>query len=244
MRSEGKKTLKEIEETIEQSLNRALQKNKPVVARCYRLSHEANKRMDYIIRRSLEYKGFSDLAAVVYSVTKEFMVNGLKANTKRILFDKNRLNLFDQGEYERGMAKFKRQLSPEHIPEYLPLLKANGLYAQFQLFFDPQKRGVEIHISNNVLMTKFEADKIQQKFQSLAEYDSIGDFFAAQIDEQEGAGLGFLMVMQMLESLPCSGKIEVWANELETRVRIIIPFVEGFAATSSPRELSGYRNLI
>jgi hypothetical protein len=48
----------------------------------------------------------------------------------------------------------------------------------------------------------------------------------------------------MLENLPYSGKIEVWANELETRVRIFIPFVEGFVPSSSSRELQGYRNLI
>lgn len=209
---------------LQQHVDALFSRNKPVIFRCYQLNDKANQSLDILIRQLTSNLSQESYRPVVYAICKEFMVNGLKANVKRILFDSKRINIFDPEEYEQGMLTFKKEISPENIAGYLHLLKSNNLYVQSYLSYSSDYLIADI--SNNVLMTDFEAKKIIEKFNKMNSYDSVGAFFEDNIEEEEGAGLGFLLVMQMLKNLDIPGSINVYKNELFTLIRIIFPFTQ------------------
>lgn len=151
----------------------------------------------------------------------ELLINAKKANTKRVYFHEKNLNIFDPKEYEEGMQSFKEE-TLENINYYLELQRKAGLYVKLAMRLTDDN--VIIEIKNNSKLTPFENERIQDKIRLAHQYKSMEEVVTNVIDQQEGAGLGIIIIILMLKRIGLTkDNYQVFSNDEETITRILLP---------------------
>ena len=151
----------------------------------------------------------------------ELLTNAKKANTKRVYFQEKGLDINDPKDYEKGMENFKMD-TLTNIDHYLELQKKAGLYIKLSLRILADK--IYIEIRNNSKLTVFEKERIQQKLDSVKQYKEMDEAFTNVLDQSEGAGLGIIIIILMLQKVGLSKEnYQVISEDDETITRIILP---------------------
>ena len=151
----------------------------------------------------------------------ELLTNAKKANTKRVYFQEKGLDINNPEDYEKGMENFKMD-TLTNIDHYLELQKKAGLYIKLSLRIQADK--IYIEIKNNSKLTVFEKERIQQKLDSVQQYKEMDEVFTNVLDQSEGAGLGIIIIILMLQKVGLSKEnYQVISEEDETITRIILP---------------------
>ena len=151
----------------------------------------------------------------------ELLTNAKKANTKRVYFKEKGLDINNREDYEKGMENFKMD-TLTNIDHYLELQKKAGLYIKLSLKILADK--IYIEIRNNSKLTVFEEERIQQKLDSVQQYNSMDEVFTNVLDQSEGAGLGIIIIILMLQKVGLSkDNYQVISTDDETITRIILP---------------------
>ena len=151
----------------------------------------------------------------------ELLTNAKKANTKRVYFKEKGLDINDPKDYEKGMENFKMD-TLTNIDHYLELQKKAGLYIKLSLKIIADK--IYIEIRNNATLTVFEKERIQQKLNSVQQYHEMNEVFTNVLDQSEGAGLGIIIIILMLQKVGLSkDNYQVESDGDETVTRIILP---------------------
>ena len=151
----------------------------------------------------------------------ELLTNAKKANTKRVYFKEKGLDINNPADYEKGMENFKMD-TLTNIGHYLELQKKAGLYIKLVLLLQADK--IFIEIRNNSTLTVFEKERIQQKLDSVQEYKNMDEVLTNVLDQSEGAGLGIIIIILMLQKVGLAkDNYQVFSDENETVTRIILP---------------------
>ena len=151
----------------------------------------------------------------------ELLTNAKKANTKRVYFQEKGLDINNREDYEKGMENFKMD-TLTNINHYLELQKKAGLYIKLSLKILADK--IYIEIRNNAALTVFERERINQKLDSVQQYKEMNEVFTNVLDQSEGAGLGIIIIILMLQKVGLSkDNYQVVSEENETITRIILP---------------------
>ncbi len=151
----------------------------------------------------------------------ELLTNAKKANTKRVYFKEKGLDINNPEDYEKGMENFKMD-TLTNIDHYLELQKKAGLYIRLSLRILADK--IYIEIRNNSKLTVFEKERIQQKLDSVQQYKEMDEVFTNVLDQSEGAGLGIIIIILMLQKVGLSkDNYQVVSDGDETVTRIILP---------------------
>lgn len=151
----------------------------------------------------------------------ELLTNSKKANTKRIYFKEHNLDLNVESDYVKGMETFKMD-TLNNIDYYLTEQKKAGLYIKLVLQFTDDN--IRIEIRNNSLLCPHERQRIQEKLDNAKQYKSEKDVFGKLIDQTEGAGLGIIIIVLMLQKIGLSkDNYKVYTNETETVTAIELP---------------------
>ena len=151
----------------------------------------------------------------------ELLTNAKKANTKRVYFKEKGLDINDPVDYEKGMENFKMD-TLTNIDHYLELQKKAGLYIKLALRLQSDK--IYIEIKNNSRLTVFEKERIQQKLDSVQQYKNMDEVLTNVLDQSEGAGLGIIIIILMLQKVGLSKEnYQVISDDDETITRIILP---------------------
>ena len=151
----------------------------------------------------------------------ELLTNAKKANTKRVYFKEKGLDINDPADYEKGMENFKMD-TLTNIEHYLELQRKAGLYIKLSLRILADK--IYIEIRNNATLTIFEKERIQQKLDSVQQYKEMDEVFTNVLDQSEGAGLGIIIIILMLQKVGLSkDNYQVVSDGDETVTRIILP---------------------
>lgn len=151
----------------------------------------------------------------------ELLTNAKKANTKRIYFKNRNLDINNKDDYELGMKTFKEDTMGD-LDFYLELQKKHGLFVKLVLRLDFDK--IVIEIKNNAVLTSFEKERIQQKLDSVQQYKNMDEVVSKVIDQTEGAGLGIIIIVLMLQKVGLSKEnYQVFSTDTETITRIILP---------------------
>ncbi len=151
----------------------------------------------------------------------ELLTNAKKANTKRVYFKEKGFDINNPDDYEKGMENFKEE-TLTNIDHYLELQKKDGMYIKL----DMQLRGdkIKIEIRNKAQLTVFEKKRIQHKIDTVQKYNSMEDVLANVIDQTEGAGLGIIIIILMLQKVGLAKEnYQVESKGEETITRIILP---------------------
>ena len=151
----------------------------------------------------------------------ELLTNSKKANTKRVYFKEKGLDINNPQDYEKGMENFKMD-TLTNIDHYLELQKKACLYIKLSLRIQADK--IYIEIRNNSTLTVFEKERIQQKLDSVQQYKEMDEVLTSVLDQSEGAGLGIIIIILMLQKVGLSKEnYQVISTDEETITRIILP---------------------
>lgn len=151
----------------------------------------------------------------------ELLTNSKKANTKRVYFKQRNLDVNNREDYEKGMKTFKED-TLNNIDYYLTEQKKAGLYIKFQIQLIDDF--IKIEIKNNSLLSPMEKERIDEKLASVVNYSTERDALEKLLDQTEGAGLGIIIIILMLEKIGL--KLEdykVFTTDTDTVIQIILP---------------------
>lgn len=151
----------------------------------------------------------------------ELLTNSKKANTKRVYFKEKNLDINDPADYAVGMENFKDETT-SNIEHYLELQKKEGYYIKFSMQL--KDNTIVIDIKNNALLTSFEKERIEHKLATAQKYDNMDEVIANVIDQSEGAGLGIIIIVLMLQKVGLTKDcFKIFCTDTETITRITLP---------------------
>lgn len=196
----------------------------PISITTYTLPHDMEMYMGEILSLFLTELNQTHMIQYLAYSLNELVVNAKKANTKRIYFKEKNLNIFDLNDYNKGMKTFKND-TLNNINYYLKLQKDAGLYVR--LILQVKNNNIKIEVRNNSKITPFEKERIQQKIERAQQYESIQDALTTVLDDSEGAGLGLVILILMLEKIGMTKEnFQTITNDTETITRITLPLSE------------------
>ena len=151
----------------------------------------------------------------------ELLTNAKKANTKRVYFKEQGLDINDEMNYHQGMVSFKDDML-DNLEHYLLLQKEAGLY--IKLILQLYDEGIKIEIRNNSVLTVFEKKRINEKLKVASKYEEPKQVISRVIDQTEGAGLGIIIIVLMLRKIGLPrDSYTVFATDTETVTQMILP---------------------
>lgn len=137
------------------------------------------------------------LQGPIENVTRELIINAVKANSKRIYFKKQNLDISDPVHYETGMSSFKDYMV-EQMNQLPDELKESGYRVEVNL--RKENEGFVIIIRNNAGLLPFEEERIKMRLDKAREYTDFSDIYMDIADDLEGEGLGIPLTMLFLKN--------------------------------------------
>lgn len=211
--------------TIEkQKIQMAIRSGVPLTITTYTLPHEMEVYMGNVLTTFLEELDQSHMIQYLSYCLNELITNAKKANTKRVYFEEKGLDIADKRDYEKGMKTFKQE-TLSNIDHYLQLQKQKGLY--IKLFLQMRNNKIKIEIRNNSELTVFEYKRIHDKLTRAQRYTSVQEAMSQILDDTEGAGLGLIIMILMLEKIGLTEEnFQTICENGETINKIILPLSE------------------
>lgn len=204
-----------------QKIKNAIRLQMPVEVTSYTLPRNMEVYVREVLTAFLEECHQDHLKEYLNFCLGELLTNAKKANTKRIYFKSKNLDINNPDDYAKGMETFKSD-TLDNINYYLELQKKAGLYIKLVLRLDVDEIIVEIR--NNSILTKNEESRIQQKLSSVQQYKSMEEVLNKVLDQTEGAGLGIIIIILMLQKVGLSKEnYQVFTTDTETVTRMILP---------------------
>lgn len=177
------------------------------------LSRERNY-IDKILKQYLHEIEKPYMVNQVAYCLHELAGNANRANAKRVYFEEKGLDISQPEEYRMGLDTFRAETFTQ-IEKFQIKQKKAGLYIKID--FNLQGERLRIRVRNNSLMTDEEKIRINKKFETMKKYTSITDAYQVIEDASEGAGLGLVMIIQLLYSLGFgSDALSIDTDEKET----------------------------
>ncbi|PKL17078.1 MAG: hypothetical protein CVV49_13020, partial [Spirochaetae bacterium HGW-Spirochaetae-5] len=160
-------------------------------------NRDINRFLNSLFTKILSHTDMLYLQGTVENVTREMIVNAVKANSKRIHFKKSNLNITDPLHYEEGMNSFKTYMT-EAIDQIPIELKENGY--KVELVLKKDTNGYRIIVRNNAGLLPFEQERIKLRVDKAKEYSDFSEIYMDIADDQEGEGLGIPLTMLFLKN--------------------------------------------
>lgn len=199
----------------------ALRSGLPLTITTYTLPHDMEVYMQEILAEFLHQLGQDHMISYLVYCQQELITNAKKANTKRVYFQEKNLDITNPEDYEKGMATFKED-TLNNVNYYLEKQKSAGFYIKLILQFRNNK--IKLEVRNNATLVLDEYKRIHDKICRVQQYTSIEEALSKVIDDSEGAGLGLIIMILMLQKI---GLAEDSFNTIcengETITRIILP---------------------
>jgi HD-like signal output (HDOD) protein len=177
--------------------------------------------LDVWIGRICRTVSLEFLHEILFTILNELLVNGCKANAKRVFFQSRSLDINSLADYQKGIPYFKNEFGHHRMQIFSELEKSNyfvNVTAQnFPNF-------VEFSITNNAKILDEEKNRIQTRITASEKYKNINDAYKESIDSEESSGLGIVLIHILLRNSGIKNQFfELATDEKETSVLIRIP---------------------
>jgi putative nucleotidyltransferase with HDIG domain len=130
------------------------------------------------------------------SVLRELVQNAVKANMKRIWYKSLNLDINNEGDYRKGMQKFKDvAYHPEMMKEQLQSSPYRVIIKMRR-----QSDGIDIDIINNAHIVRGEMDRLMDRIKKAVECVNFSEAYENMYDASEGAGLGIILSLMLLRN--------------------------------------------
>ena len=223
--------MNEIEERLEvdrEKIKNAIRLQMPIEITSYTIPRNMEVYIQRVLELFLDECHQEHLKDALIFCLGELLTNAKKANTKRVYFEEKGLDINNPKDYEEGMKDFRNETF-DNINYYLEMQRKAGLYVKIVLQLKEDK--IYIEIRNNALLNDYEKERIKDKLDSVQQYKSMDEVIGTVLDQTEGAGLGIIIVILMLQKVGLSKEnYQVFTEDDETVTRIILPGNENIFA--------------
>lgn len=196
----------------------------PLSITTYTLPREMESYIDSVLKAFLSELNQEYMTEYLVYCLNELLTNAKKANTKRIFFKQKNLDIYDDEQYKEGIKTFKSE-TLTNIRYYLDLQKKAGLY--IKLILQVRNNKIKVEVRNNSELTVEEYKRMHDKLSRAQQYTSVDQAMEQVLDDTEGAGLGLIIMILMLEKIGLTEEnFQVLCENGETITRIILPLDE------------------
>ncbi len=160
--------------------------------------------------------------SILYTMVKDLILNGFKANFKRVFFLENKFDINSIGDYELGVRMYKSFILAGKSSMYTEIARQKNFYVDVDIKHGDQ--GIEIIVSNNNRLTSAEMLKIKNSLQHAQNYNDIMEYYIERGDSSEGEGIGIALCVILMkgEGIP-THNFRIIGNPTETIASIKIP---------------------
>ncbi len=213
-----------LSDTHRKKIHTALTKSIPVTVTTHKVSRDTELRIEAILELILQEFGLTEVYDKVSYCLKEVVTNAKKANTKRIYFETNGLDMDHPDQYKLGMQSFKED-TLSNIDYYLDLQEQSGLFVK--ITFLAQGNSLVINVRNNSEIKPKELARVYDRMARARTYHSMEEAFSEILDDSEGAGLGIVIMVLMLKKIGLSeDAFEISADKGVTTAALTLPMSE------------------
>ncbi|OQY38921.1 MAG: hypothetical protein B6229_04800 [Spirochaetaceae bacterium 4572_7] len=199
----------------------ALTKSVPITITTHKVSRDTELRIESILELILGEFGLAEVNDKISYCLKEIITNAKKANTKRIYFEKNGLDMTSEFDYKKGMISFKED-TLTNIDYYLTLQEEAGLYVKIS--FLSRGNTLVLTVKNNSEISQKELSRVYDRMARARTYQSMEEAFSEILDDSEGAGLGIVIMVLMLKKIGLSEEaFEISVNKGITIAELSLP---------------------
>ena len=225
---------------INDNISVAVQNGKYLTLKTHRMTEMVEKHIQYAVESILDKNERPQLVTTAYTILKELVINGCKANQKRIFFDERGLDITDPQDYVQGIAEYKKIFSEDMALEYGLKARTRGYYVIIDFNFD--STGMTLEVINNTPIARQEETSIRERLKRAMGYNDIAEFYMDQAMEgdSEGAGLGIALIIILLKGENVDPNFFcIIIEEDRTIARLEIPFTEEFVSKRHARQQEG-----
>lgn len=172
------------------------------------------------------------LATTLYQVVMELIGNAIKANIKRIYFERMGLCIDDPEDYARGIEGFSTAYPAIDRENYARAMQDLDLHVSLEIDLDARR--LLIFVENNTVLVPEEENRIRAKLAGAMDVKDVMEFFKAYGDDLEGRGLGLAMIVFLIRDLGFPAEhFRVFKTDSRTIARIEFPLDTNYRPTRS-----------
>ena len=163
------------------------------------------------------------LLDTIITIMRELVLNAVKANAKRLFFDKLGLNIEDEKVYKNGMKIFKESIISDlgSISDEL-----NESHYRIMLSVIRNDSGISVSINNNSPILTEEFDRVNFRIKEALNNNDFNDAYDRVYDPSEGAGLGIVLSILLLKNAGIDPQnYSIIREEDGVTTSLLIPYV-------------------
>lgn len=211
-----------ISNNILNQIQESIYSEKPLQVKTSRYHPKTRNFVDEMLKKYLELMGKPQYSNNIAYCIHELATNAKKANVKRMYFLDKKLDINNKDDYEKGMKNFKID-TVNSIEKYLTKQKKKGYF--IVISFQIKKKSLIIEVQNNAELTREEKRKIKIKLAAAGKNKQITEIYDEIKDSSEGAGLGIVMMKQLLKTVGSGNNLlEIKSKKNRTVAQLIINF--------------------
>lgn len=221
---------------LEQNIQFQINNSGKLALQSSRIDQKVEKYLQHSLRLVLDRFSRGDLLDMVYTITKELTINGVKANHKRLFFEERGFDMADPAGYEEGVAAFRHEFTDEGTEHWGSLALERGIFVKIHLSYDDT--GLCIEVINNTPIAEIEERRMREKFKKSMGYSDIAEFYMDNMDNTEGAGLGIALIMILMKGEGLDPNLfRIYTQPDRTVARVEIPFSGDYVSRRSREDV-------
>ncbi len=204
------------------SIQEKIKNGEPILLIEYGPSKEFDEELVQILDMLTSHYKISDFSSILFTIIKDLILNGFKANFKRLFFQENRLDIRSSADYELGVRMYKSFILSGKSHIYERLARDQNLFVKTKISHNQDE--IQVTIVNNSKLVKGEMQKIKNSLLYAQNYNDIMEYYIERGDNSEGEGIGIALCVILLkgESLPIEN-FKIFSSESETIAEVKIP---------------------
>lgn len=198
----------------------------PIELSAFGASKVLDENLVKILDALTEKYGISELSAILFTIVKDLILNGFKANFKRIFFQENQLDIHSPADYELGVRMYKSLILSGRGNTFEPLAKERNLYVQLKI--EHNENQIKFDVRNNNTLVRGEMQKIRNSLLHAQNYNDIMEYYIERGDNSEGEGIGIALCVILLKGEGLStDQFRIYHEDGETIAQLSIPLKKG-----------------
>ncbi len=162
------------------------------------------------------------LHSTLMTILREIIVNAVKANTKRIYFNKLNMNIENPDDYHSGMQNFKSFII-DNQDSCETELKERGFRVTIHIVKGPG--GFRFKIANNSSILPDELKRIEHRYSMAKKINDFSEAYGEIADDIEGEGLGIILTLLFLRNSGIGeDSLKIESSDHSTESSLFIPF--------------------
>jgi hypothetical protein len=217
---------------LESKIPELVKANSKISIRSSRMNRQLEQYVLGIITEILTDRQNERFVEMLYTITKELTINGIKANQKRVFFEDEGLDITNPVDYDKGIKEYSKKFSEKMAEEYGRRCLARGVYVQLKFHYCSD--GMLVEVLNNTPVIKTEETRMREKMKKSMGYNDIAEFYMDNMDNTEGAGLGIALIMILMKNEGIDPNLfRIITHPDRTIARVEIPFTDNYVSIRS-----------